>query len=79
MDSKIIVKRATNKSTIYGRALLCRVGGCHPEISEKNYPFNFLIFAILLIAGYWSMRQGLVMMENTKVDCKKDSTPMKVK
>lgn len=35
MDSKIIVKRATNKSTIYGRAFLCRVGGCHPEISEK--------------------------------------------
>ena len=45
----------------------------------KNYPFNFLIYAILLIAGYWSMWQGFVMMENTKVDCKKDSTPMKVK
>lgn len=35
MDSKIIVKRATNKSTIYVCAFSCRVGGCHPEISEK--------------------------------------------
>ena len=41
MDSKIIVERVTNKSTIYGRAFLCRAGGHHPEISEK-LPIQFL-------------------------------------
>ena len=35
MNSKIIVESVSNKSTIHGRAFLCRVGGCHPEISEK--------------------------------------------